>query len=595
MRDVIIIGAGAGGPVVAKELAAKGLDVLLLEAGTRVTHPELSWTLYENDAINAAFGYFRFGPADRSKAVWGREFEQTSLLPNSSGIGGTTNRYAGNCPRAMPGVFPDYEGNDKQAYDATHLFPFGYKELIPYYEWVEHILPVATAPMGTKEEIFLNAAEKLGLPLQTGKDIVEAAYRPQENAILQPCGNAGKTSDRQRLAYPRAYGCCFCGHCYVGCVNPHGAPLNLKAKRSTNTSYVPMALTADIWAGGKPVTLITDAFVTRVNVDSQSVAKSVTWRVGATGENVTEDAQVIVMAGGTIETPRLWLNSGLPNPNDQIGRGLTDHFTDSVIGVMPFYTGNSKGPGSNARIDFPGHGMLELSDESPAGRAVLASFSDVGLAGFNNIVPPEDLPGVDAVGALIGLDLKAIMSSLDKLLNINVFTDDDVELHNRVTLSSIFPPDEHGPVARIEPNHQNRSVRTVGNRQFLVKQAVQLLRAAGASKVYRIDLSPLLAHLHSTMRMGLSENDSVLDASGEARWVNRLFIADGSALANSLGGPNPALTIQALATRTAERIFQKYFGGDPWVGNETPISSVDIILPTEANSSILGCDYCHKS
>ncbi len=226
---------------------------------------------------------------------------------------------------------------------------------------------------------------------------------------------------------------------------------------------------------------------------------------------------------------------------------------------------------------------------------MLASFSDVGLAGFNNSVPPEDLPGVDAVGALIGLDLKAIMSSLDKLLSINVFTDDDVELHNRVTLSSIFPPDEHGPVARIEPNHQNRSVRTVGNRQFLVKQAVQLLRAAGASKVYHINLSPLLAHLHSTMRMGLSENDSVLDANGEARWVNRLFITDGSALANSLGGPNPALTIQALATRTAERIFQKYFGGDPWVGNETPISSVDIILPTEANSSILGCDYCHKS
>jgi hypothetical protein len=77
------------------------------------------------------------------------------------------------------------------------------------------------------------------------------------------------------------------------------------------------------------------------------------------------------------------------------------------------------------------------------------------------------------------------------------------------------------------------------------------------------------------MRMGLSEHDSVLDANAEARWVKRLFVADNSALANGLGGPNPTLTTQALATRTAEKIFVRYFGGEPWVGRESPVSSVD--------------------
>ena len=46
-------------------------------------------------------------------------------------------------------------------------------------------------------------------------------------------------------------------------------------------------------------------------------------------------------------------------------------------------------------------------------------------------------------------------------------------------------------------------------------------------------------------------------------------------LPNSVGGPNPTLTTQALATRTAEKIFVRYFGGDPWVGRESPVSSVD--------------------
>jgi choline dehydrogenase-like flavoprotein len=57
--------------------------------------------------------------------------------------------------------------------------------------------------------------------------------------------------------------------------------------------------------------------------------------------------------------------------------------------------------------------------------------------------------------------------------------------------------------------------------------------------------------------------------------VKRLFIADSAALPNALGGANPTLSVQALATRTAENIFRTYFGGEAWVGSETPISSID--------------------
>jgi choline dehydrogenase-like flavoprotein len=553
VRDVIVVGAGGGGPVVAKELAARGLDVLLLEAGPAWEHSEREWSHDENVANNPATGVFRFGPGDRSQPPWARDLPQDCFLWQTAGVGGSTVHYFANSPRAMPGAFSDYMGGDRSAYDAA-VAPFGYRDLIPYYEWVEHTLPVQTAAMGTKEERFLRGAEKLGLPLQTSKDITVASYRPQENAILQPGGTAGRTSDLKKLAYPQARGCTFCGHCPQGCFLPLKSPRNLRAKRSTHTSYVPMALTADRWTRGRAATLVADAFAVQIDtarVAGDVSAKGVTWRDTRTGQTTSEEAKVVVLAGGALETPRLWLNSGLPNPNDQIGRNLTDHYLDFVVGRFASYTGSSKGPTSAARLDFPAYGGLEQA----------------------GVMPGLQAQGLVASGRLVGVRLKRFMRDVDKLMGVAVIADDDVHPANRVTLSPTMAPDAHGPVARLEI--RARTPRTLRNRDYLAARAAELLRAAGAREVVRASFPALLLHLHSTMRMGLDAGDSVLDAEAEARWVKRLFVADNSALPNGLGGPNPTLTTQALATRTAEKIFVRYFGGDPWVGQESPVSSVD--------------------
>ena len=531
MRDVIVVGAGAGGPVVAKELAARGLDVLLLEAGPAWNDAEHQWSHRENEANNPATGIFRFGPGDRTQPPWPRDLPQNSFVWQTAGVGGSTVHYFGNSPRAMPDALPDY------------------RALIPYYEWVEHTLPVQTAAMGTKEEQFLRAATKLGLPTQTSKDISRAACRPQENAILQPQGTAGRTNDPKRLVYPRAKGCTFCGHCPQGCFLPLKSPRNLRAKRSTHTSYVPMALTADRWTRGKAATLVPDAFAVRVET-SGAAARGVTWRNTRTGAVTTEEAKVVVLAAGPVETPRLWLNSGLPNPDFEVGRGLTDHYLDFVVGRLPHYTGSSKGPTSAARIDYPGYGCLEQAGVSPGLQAQ-------GLTDSN-----------DPSRRLHGARLRRFLADIDRLIAVAVITDDDVVPENRVTLSDTLSPDAHGPVARIEL--RRRTARTLANREFLAARAVELVRAAGAREVVRMNWAPVLLHMHSTMRIG-----TVLDANAESLWVERLFVADNSALPNALGGPNPTLTTQALATRTAEKIFVRYFGGEPWVGRESPVSSVD--------------------
>ena len=584
MRDVIVIGAGGGGPVVAKELAAQGLDVLVLEGGGRVAHPQQEWSLLENDANNLVNGYLRVGPGDRTKRQWSRETPMNSYMLQVAGVGGTTLHYFGNCPRAMPGTFYGYSGADAANYDVAHRFPFSYSELVPYYQWVETTLPVQTAPMTTKTTVFFRGCQTLGLPVQTTKDIQTAAYRPQENAVLQPGGQAGLTTDPNLLTYPNSTGCTFCGHCEQGCMQPVNVPRNLTAKRSTDNSYIPMALTADVWSRhGRPITLVTDAMVTQIRAEQsggQLVARGVTWRDVNSGDVHTEDARVVVMAGGAIESPRLWFNSGLPNPNGAVGRGYTDHYMDWLVGIFDDYTGNSRGPSSSARCDLPGYGVVQNAGFGPAIGGLTMAFSDSGVRNMytngRGLTGPWDGP----TGRIVGPELKAVMrNGIDRILNALCFIDDDVMPTNRITLSAL-PPDEHGAMPRIEIHQRERTARSVRNREYLAQQATAILRGAGARTVYRMDLAPVMLHVHSTMRMGLSDTDSVIDSSAEARWVKRLFIADNSALANSLGGPNPTLTTQALATRTAEKIAQRYFSGNRWVGVQSPVASTDSRITT---------------
>jgi choline dehydrogenase-like flavoprotein len=559
MRDVIVIGAGGGGAVVAKELAAQGLDVLVLEAGP-AAQPERDWTHFEIDQIAPASGALRFGPGDRTRPPWARELPQNSFVWQVAGVGGTTQHYFGNSPRAYPGVFQGYRGADAAAYDRAHEFPFPYHELVPYYEWVESTLPVQTAPMGRKEEAFLRGAGALGLAVQRTKDTLRDSYRPQENAILQPAGFAGTTSDPQKLVFPLSLGCTFCGHCLQGCMEPLRSPRNLRAKRSTDNSYMPMALTADRWTRGKAITLVPDAYATAIVTDG-GAARAVTWRTVGMRETHTEETKVIVLAAGAIESPRLWLNSGLPNPNDWVGRGLTDHFLDLVVGVMPSDIESSKGPASAARADFPGRGALEGTIATPAASAFSAALSDSGVA-------------TNGVGRAVGRNLKAALADVDRLLGVLVITDDEVEAQNRVSLSA-YPPDENGAIPRVEIHHRQLSGRTTANREFLAGKAMELVKAAGAAAVFRTNWPPVLAHIHSTLRIGRDATTSVLDEHAESRAVARLFVADNSALPNALGGPNPTLTTQALATRTAERIVTRYFDGEPWVADDAPVTSID--------------------
>jgi choline dehydrogenase-like flavoprotein len=218
-----------------------------------------------------------------------------------------------------------------------------------------------------------------------------------------------------------------------------------------------------------------------------------------------------------------------------------------VIGkpdISPFV-----GQNAAARFDYPGFGVIQTMGFSPG--LYTSNFygnSEKGLAEWNPVAAGQ---AWDMEGAIIGSKLKEVMRDYKRTLSLLIFTDDAVSQNNAVTLNPNIR-DENGFIPNVAyyPNEGDRM-----KRDRLATIASDILRKAGAKTVIRANWpANIYLHIQCTMRMGL-----VTDTNCEAKQVKRLFIADNSVLYNAIGGPNPTLTTQALATRTAEKIKSKYF------------------------------------
>lgn len=561
--DVIVIGAGGGGAVIAKELGEKGLKVLIVEAGPWYGNQkwpspnlqsgdkessdknDLDITLYrqqlnkfEDNMNNLVTGRFRWGPANRGRAPWVRLAPHKQIIWQSAGVGGSTQHYTANSPRAFPSAI-------------DQVWPLSYRELIPYYEKVEATLPVHFAPTTAKEELFYFGAKRAGWQLNATLNVTSPAYRPQPNAILPVNKNLNNVNvSLEQLS--RMEGCTLCGHCINGC--PYGPSIDKVAKRSTTVSYIPLALSTG------NVTIRPNSFTIKILTDTSHSrelhATGVRIRDTWTGEEEELRAKVIVLAGGSIESPRLWLNSNLPQ-NPWVGKGLTNHYMDWVTGIFnekdlmsilgepdlhPFI-----GHTCGARLDFPGLGSIQTAGMSPG---LTASLS-YGISQFGWSIYQKEQSKWEFHHQIVGSKLQDLMLNYRKTLNVLIITDDEVDHRNGVNLHPTIS-DEHGPVPHLSYTPTKKSMK---NRKELMKMAIYILHKAGAKQMISSSWpAGVMIHLESTMRMGY-----VVDSNGEAYQVKQLFIADNSVHFNGLGGVNPTLTTQALATRTAEKLIEKYF------------------------------------
>jgi len=562
--DVIVIGAGGGGAVAARELGEKGVKVLLIEAGpwygnlkwpkpnsepgaARSSSAEdlsiellkESFTDLEDDMNDFVTGKFRWGPANRNQGAWIRKIAGGGYAWQNAGVGGSTLHYFANSPRAFP-----------QAIDS--VWPISYNELVPYYERVEQTLPVRQAPTTAKEELFYYGARKAGWKLLESGDLAGPGYRPQPNAILRT--NPFLNDPDFDLQSNSSVGCTLRGHCVNGC---HiGPTIEGIAKRSTLVSYVPRGLRTG------NVEVMPNTFVTKILTEEDTKeglhAVGVLYKDTWTKETGELRASAVVMAAGGVETPRLWLNSGLPE-NEWVGKGLINHWFDCVAGifdeqVLMDILGVSDikpyaGQNAAARFDYPGLGVIETFGMSPGLYSSLLYAT--GYKEYNSFHKEESRPPWDVEGRLAGEQLKGFMTDYRRTLSVLIFTDDDVNQRNSVTLDPVIK-DENGyiPVIDYQPSEKDTE-----KRDKLAVIASDIFRKAGAKTIIRSNWPPgVFIHIIGTMRMGY-----VTDTNCEANQVKRLFIADNSVLYNGLGGPNPTLTTQALATRTAEKIAEIYF------------------------------------
>jgi choline dehydrogenase-like flavoprotein len=563
--DVVVVGAGGDGPVAAWKLAEAGLSVLVLEAGpfygnerwpapseepggeSSSSVADLSGDLLDEQFTTREFEMVNkllFGPADHERGFWFRKFPGDGAILQCAGVGGTTLHYTGCHPRAYPASI------DEQGH-----WPIDYADLVPYYREVEAVCEVTPAPVTAKEELFFRGAARAGWGLVDGLNVTGPGYRPQPNAIRQPDERLHVDEEYDGdFTYPDVEGDTLALGSIAGNPHPRGAPYEEKAKRASNVSFVPAALrTGNVTI--RPNAFVTDV-LTETHLGDAPAATGVAFRDTWSGQTDAVEAEVVVLAAGAIETPRLWQNAELP-ANEWVGRGLTIHFGDNVMGLWDaddlsatLGTGTvdqHEGQDIAARFDYPGLGMLQTVGTGPGIGAILGFGASASGFAFQN--DPADAPW-DTVGRLAGTELKRLLSRYRRMLQVLVVSDDRPHRRNGVTVSPALS-DEHGPIPLVnyEPSEGDRR-----RRDELAEIAAEILREAGASHVHRSDSPPTALHVHSTMRMG-----KVVDEACEAYDVDRLFVADHSALANGVGGANPTNTGQALASRTAERIVERYF------------------------------------
>ena len=508
--DFAIVGAGAGGATLAARLAERGFSVVVFDAGP-------FWRPLED---------FASDELEQQKLYWTDPriiggSDPIALGGNNSGkgVGGSTVHFAMVSLRFRPEWF---KARSLLGYAAD--WPITYEDVRPYYREAEKALRIAgpvSYPWGPARGPY--------------------PYRPHEVAAAgqvlgRGCDKLGvkwASTPLATVSAPRGKSppCVYRGFCIYGC--------STNAKQSALIVWIPRAL-----AAGAEVRDL--AMVTRIELGRDLLASGVHYL--REGEAGFQRARNVVVAGYSIETPRLLLNSacpefpqGLANRSGLVGKGLMTHLSDAVWATFEEEVRWYKAP--------PNQAVCEHWNYTDKGKDFAGGYAFMS----QGPLPMGWAQTVAGARGLWGQALRDEMLKYNHMAGLGPVGETEPRDENRVELAN--ETDAFGlPIPKVTFSYSD-------NERALRRHALdfmgEVLKAAGGRELWT---SGDTSHLMGTCRMGHDAESSVVDADGRSWDIPNLWICDGSIFPTS-GGVNPSLTIQALACRIGDRITDLSRGG----------------------------------
>ena len=543
--DAVVVGSGFGGAVAASRLSEAGLSVVVLERGS--PYPPGSFPRTPR-SMRANF----WAPASGLLGlyeVW--SFEHATAIV-ASGLGGGSLIYANVLLRKPPDSF---EG-----------WPLGYDELAPHYQRVEAALspqpypadvePYASTP---KTRAFADAAAAAGFEVERPPLAIAFAAGDGPPAPGVPLAPDGNLHGRPRRT------CVLCGECDVGC--------NEGAKNTLDFNYLSAAQRsgARIRSCCEVVSLAPDGergYSVRYLQHVSARAAHPRHLLDPTDElDRTVAAKVVVLAAGSLGSTRLLLASraALPRLSPQLGRRFSSN-GDMITVARDCRVADGRGRRRLWRRLDPSTGpVITVSASRRNGHDLW--LQDAGGPEFSEwLWQGLELPG-DLWG-MRGVVLRRMLARLRGRRETR-FGPDVARLFGSTRSSSAMLPllhmgrDSPGGRLRLQgdaleldwsPDGESAAYFRA-SRDAARRVAAELGGSLGPRALVRRSRG-LTVHPLGGCAMGETPSDGVVDPWGEVFGRRGLFVADGSVMPGPVG-PNPGLTIAALADRFAERMIER--------------------------------------
>ena len=529
--DFVIIGSGAAGGILAKELSTNGFRVVVLEQGPYLTEADFSHNEIEIWTQNKLTNHPELQPTSFRKTPEGKAQPQRVVLYGRC-VGGTSVHFTANFWRFHEIDFVERSKIGPIAGTGFADWPITYADLEPYYTKVEWEIgvsglanaspfdpprskpyPMPPLPVKSSGVIFERAARKLGWHPFPAPMAILSQPRPGRGACVQ-CGF------------------CLGFGCEVGAKSSSLVAAIRVAERTGRCEIRP------------------NSYVHRIETDSNGRAVGALYFDEKRNTHLQKAKAVVVCANGA-ETPRLLLLSankqfpnGLANSSGLVGKYLRLNSGGVVTGLFEHPLNDYKGYCVSRVL----HDFYELDSQK------VGFYGGGGLDARYDFTPISfAFRGTPPATPQWGKDFKATLSqNFTRTMEIFCHGTSLPLENNSFSLDPDLKDAWGLPALRLTYKDHPDDLK-LGN--WLFTRAHELYEAAGAQKHWGFPAaeSQFAVHLLGTCRMGNDSKTSVINPDHRTHDIKNLFLCDGSSLVSS-GRGQPTMTIMALAFRAADRI-----------------------------------------